>query len=331
LEPEQKKSSDTADRSKVKLNKPLLIYLFFLIISVSLWYLNALSKDYTTEVDCLVTYQSFPKGKALVSDLPEKLSLKVKGLGFSILKYKLTSYYHPITLPVSNFRLDIIRRENRYEYFLLTRYAKDEIASQLSSDIQLISIRPDTLQFLFADVVEKKVPVVPALNLQFETQYLQHGKLMVMPDSIVASGPQVMIDSLQFVNTRLVTIKDIKDTLIKEVELQPLKNITYSKPKVWFVLPVEKYTEMALSIPIEGENVPDGYRVKTFPGYITLSCWVGIADYDKITPFMFRATVDYNALIGNPRNKAKIKLVKAPASVQNVRFNPKSTEYIIEK
>ena len=115
MEPVQKKQqSNFADREKVKINKKLLIYLFFLVISIALWYLNALSKDYTTFVQYKVQYENFPKGKALISELPEKLSLKVKGLGFSVLKHKLLAYTRSIAIPIDNFRLDISRKDNQY-------------------------------------------------------------------------------------------------------------------------------------------------------------------------------------------------------------------------
>ena len=230
MEPEKSKQlSKITDREKVRFNIRLFTYLFFLFISVILWYLIALSKDYTTVINCPVQYEAYPKGKALVSDMPEKLSLKIKGLGFSILRCKLATYLKPVVIPVGNFRFDIVRRENGYIYNLLTRYAKDAVGNQLSSDIQLVDIKPDTLAFTFADVVEKKVPVKPMLKLHFEKQFLQHGKLLVSPDSIVVSGPQVIIDTLKFVTTRELVLDNVKDSVIKEVELQPLNRLTKKK------------------------------------------------------------------------------------------------------
>lgn len=317
------------DREKVKFNRQLLIYLFFLLVSICFWYLIALSKDYTTTINYSVHYTNFPKGKVLIADLPDKINLKVRGFGFNLLKYKLVGLYQPLNISISNYRIDLLRKENKYTYFLLTRYTKEVIASQLSSDIQLLDVKPDTLYINLADVVEKKVVVRPLLDIQLEKQYM-HGAISVKPDSVIISGPQALVDSINIFKTKALKFKDVKDTIIQVVELENINRI-YAKPaKVMIIVPVVKYTELIFNIPIEGENVPDSLFLRTFPSSITLNCWVSIADYDKMSPFMFRAVVDYSS-IGNSQHKMKVNLSKRPANVNNITFHPKSVEYLIEK
>lgn len=323
--------SNLTDREKVKFNRQLLIYLLFLVVSIIFWYLNALSKEYTTVINYPVKYEDFPKGKVLVSDLPEKLEIKVKGFGFTILRSKLTSYIKPIILPINIFRLDIQRKDNQYIYYLLSRYTKEWIGNQLGSELQLVSLLPDTLFFKFTDVIDKKIPVQLVSKLHFAKQFMQNGKILIQPDSIVVSGPQVILDTLKVISTYKLELKGIKDTITKEVNLFPIPKISYNKKNVSITIPAVKYTEMVLNIPIESVNVPDSLKLKTFPAYISLSCWVGISDYDKMTPFMFRASVDYKILKNNPSNKVKINLTKIPPMVINITYHPKSVEYIIEK
>jgi hypothetical protein len=323
--------SNLTDREKVKLNRQLLIYLLFLAVSILFWYLNALSKEYTTVVSYPVKYEDFPKGKVLASDLPKELDIKVKGFGFTILRSKLVSYINPVILPINIFRLDIQRKDNQYIYYLLSRYTKEWIGNQLGSEIQLVSVLPDTLFFKFTDVVEKKVPVQLVSKLDFAKQFMQNGKILIRPDSVVVSGPQVVTDTLKSILTNELDIKGIKDTVTKEISLSSVSKISFTTKTVFVTVPAVKYTEMVLNIPIEVENVPDSLRIKTFPTYISLSCWVGLADYDKMTPFLFRATVDYHVLKNNSSNKVKVNLTKIPAMVNNITYRPKSVEYIIEK
>jgi len=323
--------SNLTDREKVKFNRQLLIYLLFLVVSIIFWYLNALSKEYTTVLSYPIKYEDFPKGKVLVSDPPPELELKVKGFGFTILRSKLTSYLNPVILPINIFRLDIQRKDNQYIYYLLSRATKEWIGNQLGSEIQLVSILPDTLFFKFTDVVEKKVPVQLQSKVEFAKQFMQNGRILIQPDSIIVSGPQVILDTLKTINTNELNLKGIKDTITKEITLIPISKLSFDSKNVTITIPVVKYTEMVLTIHIEAENVPDSLKLKTFPATISLSCWVGLSDYDKMTPFMFRATVDYKILKNNPSNKVKINLTKIPSVVNNITFHPKSVEFIIEK
>ena len=78
-------------------------------------------------------------------------------------------------------------------------------------------------------------------------------------------------------------------------------------------------------------NVPYGYDLKTFPGNVSVSCMVSLSNYDKISPMLFKAIVDYNSISDNKQSKLKINLVKYPSVVSNIKIYPKSVEYIIEK
>ncbi len=323
--------SNTTDREKVKLNKQLLIYLFFLLVSLIFWYLNALSKDYTTEILYSVTYEDFPKGKILVTELPTHISLNIKGFGFSILRCKLAGYFNPVVISLNRYPIEVIKKNNETQYFFLTKYAKENIASQFTIEIQLLDLKPDTLFLNLTDVLEKKVPVKAQLNLQLVKQYMQ-GQELLNPDSIVISGPNSIIDTINFIETKEFKKKKVNDTIIQTLDLKPIKKITFQPDKIEVIVPVIKYTEITFNIPIEVENVPDSLFLRTFPGNVSLSCWVGLSDYDKMSPFLFRVVVDYNSIKNNQQNnKLKINLIKFPTNVNNISFYPKSVEYLIEK
>ncbi len=332
LDPEQKfKLAGTENTdSKVRFDKRVFIYLFFLFISIIFWYLNALSRNNVADLHCKVNYQSFPKGKVLISDLPAEVTLKVEGLGFQILKYKIQSLYSSVDLNLNEFRIDISSKDNSYHYYLLTRHTKNRINSMFTG-VNIIKVSPDTLFFQFTDVIDKKVPIKPDLNVEFEQQYLIHGRVHVIPDSIFISGPQAIIDTLKFISTQPIKKSSIKDTFLVETTLVNIPRFIVPHGKVKVLVPVEKYTEATFNIPIETQNKPVGIDIKTFPSTITLSCLVAVSDFGKITPQMFRAAIDYEKVAILKPEKVKVNLISIPSHAQNVKFHPKTVEYIIEK
>ncbi len=323
--------SNKSDREKVKFNNKLLIYLFFLLVALIFWYLNALSKDYTTEILYSVKYHNFPKDKVLINDLPTQIGLRIKGFGFSILRCKLAGYYKPVNIYLNHYPIEILHKNNTIQYYLLTKNTKEYISTQFSYEIQLIEVKPDTLFLNLTDVLEKKVPVKPKLNLQFEKQYMQ-GMQLIKPDSILISGPNTIIDTINYIETKELKKKKANDTIIQTLDLIPINKVKFQPEKVTIIIPVIKYTEITFDLPIEAENVPDSLFLRTFPEYIRLSCWVGLSDYDKMSPFLFRVVVDYKSVNDTQQhNKLKINLIKVPANVSNITFYPKSVEYLIEK
>lgn len=326
----QKIFSENTDREKVKFRKQLLTYLFFLFMSVLFWYLNALSKTYVTHLSYTVNYRNWPKGKVLISDESTYIDLQVRGNGFQLLRYKLLSFIQPIELNLDEYSSLLEQTSNPSKYFLSSKAIKDKI-NTLFFTIQVYKILPDTFFIGFTEVIDKKIAIKPNLILEFDKPFMLKGPIHVIPDSIQISGPKAIIDTLKFITTKELHIKGIKDKVIVETELNPIKRFNYPIKKVKIFIPSEKYTELTYSIPIESENAPSGYEIKTFPATLNVSFDVAISDFDKMNVYMFRAIVDYNNILNNKPSKLKVILSKSPSVVKNIKFNPKSVDYLVEK
>ena len=315
---------------KKNVNPRLLTYFVFLLIAVSIWYLNALNKDYTTELNFKVRYTDLPDDKALANTPPEQLTLTVHAQGFTLLKYKyrLGLILHPITLEASYQTLR--RSAATGVYYLVTQSAFDKVSVQLGSDVQLRQIAPDTLKFLFSETIRKNIPVKPAVQLQYEKGFLPRGAIVVEPAKVTVTGPKALVDTMQFVYSRTKVFKKQKETLRTSIELQPVHQLRYSVNEAVIEQVVERNTEATVVAPIEPVNLPGNLTMKLFPGTVTINCMVPVADYEKLQPYMFRAVVDYTG-IRDDQTKARVTLLRTPDDVTEVRFQPKTVDFIIEK
>ena len=115
------------------------------------------------------------------------------------------------------------------------------------------------------------------------------------------------------------------------LDLINISKLSYSVNKVQLTIPVEQFTEASLKIPIEPINVPDSLVIKTFPFQVSLTCITGLDDYEKVSPHVFRATVDYTSIDQSLGDKLKVDVTSAPDFVRSVRISPIYVEYIIEK
>lgn len=283
-----------------------------------------------TSISYPVRYIRFPENKVLVNDIPDRLELAVNAEGYTLLRYKLQSRIAPIIFDVNSFALSTVLGDPSTVY-ILTSYAKDRIVKQLSSEIEILDISPDTLFFQFADKVSKKVPVEPSLEISFEKQYMQVGPYLVEPDSVTISGPEMIIDSIEMVATVPVTMSNVNRSFDMELEMQPLNKIEYDPLEVWIQVPIEKFTETSVKVRIEVINMPESLLLRPFPPAVTVSCQVGLSAYETLNEHLFRAVVDY-AEVGNMLgNKLQVQIIKMPAYIRSVNFTPKSVEYIVER
>jgi hypothetical protein len=318
---------------KSNINHELLTYLFFLLMAIAIWYLNALNKAYTADMKFAVKYTDMPEDKVLVNKPPEHLTLTIHAQGFTLLKYRLGLIFSPIALEAG---YQTLRRNNRApqgEYFITTLSTFDRIAAQLSADVQLRLIAPDTLNCLFSGTVRKNVPVKSALQLRFDKGFLPKGNMLISPRTVTVTGPKALVDTMQYVYTQSKTFKKLKDTLRTAVSLQNIPQLRYSVDEIDILQNIERHTEATVSVPIEPINLPDGVTMKVFPGVVTVNCMVPIVDYEKLQPYLFRAVADYASIKDAKDNQAKVKLtiLRAPDYVTDVKFHPKNVDFIIEK
>ncbi len=325
------KFSGFTETERIALRKKVLLFGFFLFVSVFLWLLIALGKQYDDQIPYPVNYKNFPESKVLIGDLPDHLILDVKASGFTLLRYRLSSRYLPISFSVNSFKMNRLPGSDSSSFYIETRFAEDHISSQLSYGFIINKILPDTLIFRFGNVSSKVVPVISAFRYQLGKQLILKNPLSLNPDSVMVSGPDFLIDTINAVLTQNPDFGVISKNSNRKVQLSELKYVYVQESEVKIGFEVEKFTEKNIRVPVEIINLPESIHMQAFPRYVQLICQVGLSNYEKLEGSMFRAQVDYTEIASEKNDKLKVTITKQPAFIQVVRYSPKTVEFIIEK
>ena len=227
---------------RITLNGRLLVFFFFLLLSIIFWFLTALNKEYNADLYYPVRFIRFPEGKALINDVPEQLHMNVKAQGYTLLRYKLKARLKPIVFDVNSFSLNTVPGKSTSFVYILTDFAKEKIQPQMTSEIEILSISPDTLVFQFADVVTKWFDIQLDIQVEFQKQYMQVGPVGLHPDSVNVSGPSSVLDTLKFILTEPVHFTGVNTSIDETVALNEENYLTYSLSEVRVNVPVDKFT-----------------------------------------------------------------------------------------
>jgi YbbR domain-containing protein len=299
-------------------------------MSSFLWLLSSLEKRYTSKISVPVSYVDFPIDKQLSGLLPQKFDLIVDAYGYTLLSYKLRLAFSPILLNVNELVDNALERGNRYRYTISTVSHKEEIEKQISSEIRILSIKPDTLIFNFSKLISKKIRIKPNLRLQFENQYSLENEPTIIPDSILVSGPGNLMDTLKFVYTRFHSYSKLTHPVEENVILQPVPGLKMEGSEVKLSIPVEQNTEVTFEVPIQITNKSANILLKTFPGKVRVTCRVGLNKYKNLDYSTFHAYINYE--------KISLKDARLPVSFESpanvvltVSYTPKEVEYILER
>ncbi|MGQ0829568.1 MAG: CdaR family protein [Bacteroidota bacterium] len=289
----------------------------------------ALSKEYTMAVNFPVSYVNLPEDKVIANHLPEIINIEIRSSGFNLMMYKLKRRRETILIDIHGSKP--LRSKNNF--YLYTGDELDKITAQFSNHIRVLEISPDTIFLNFNKKVTKRVPVKANITLYFDHQYQQTDSIQLTPAFIDISGAADVVDKIDHVETVPVNFKNVSKplTLKLNILISPdIKQVELSQSTVQATINVTKFTEASIELPVEVENLPDGYGLKTFPDKVVIKYNVAFNDYGKINALQFRAVVDYEK-IESGNNKLKVHLVKSPAEIRSVKLNPEKVEYIIRK
>jgi hypothetical protein len=306
-----------------------IVFVVCLALSSFLWLLSSLEKRYTSRISVPVRYVDIPKEKQLSGILPQKFDLIVDAYGYTLLSYKLHLAFSPVLLNVNELVDNALESGNRYRYTISTVSHKEEIEKQISSEIRILSIKPDTLIFNFNKIVSRKIRIKPMLKLQFENQYSLENDPFTVPDSILVSGPKNILDTLKFVGTRLCTYTKLVNSVEEKVVLQPIPGLRIAGNEVKLTIPVEQNTEVTFEVPVQVTNKPANINLKTFPGIVKVSCRIGLSKYKNLDYSTFHAFVDFKKISPNDA-RLPVSFESPGKGVLTVSYSPKEVEYILE-
>ena len=312
---------------KIRNDKRVVVYLVCVLIATILWFLNALSKDYSTLVSYPVKYMSPPSHQFLANQPPSKLELKVEAHGFTLLRYKLSLSFSPIVLNLNNITKDIQPQNGTYE--IQSSGLLRRIRNQISNEITILEIHPDVILIKLDSLRSKTVPVKADVEIAFQPQFNLKDPISLTPNKINITGPSSILDTILSLSTEKVTYKAVEQNVEKNVRiLHPLKT-DINPEKILLKIDVEKYTEKEIKIPVLVRNKPDNVNIKLFPSEVKVTCLVGLSEFENLTANDFKAVVDFDNTNGDTKN-LNVKIEQRSSFIQLVRFTPESVEYLIE-
>ena len=324
-----KNFSDISNYLKVvnpRNNKRIVVFLVCLIIATTLWFLNALSKDYSTTISYPVKFFNPPENRFLADKTPAKLELEVDGQGFTLLRFKLLSFA-PIKLDIEDITKNMAANTGTYN--VTSRNLVANIEDQLNNELSITNIKPEVLVIVLDSLITKTVPVELEINVDFEPQFNLKNPISTNPENVNITGPAILLEKISVIKTKVNIINKLNSTINQEIELIHPDKTSISPDKVTLQIEVEKYTEKELKIPIEILNKPKNKRIKLFPSELKVVFTVGLSRFEKINASDFGASVDYNTIVNDVNNLA-INLYNQPEFIQGVRIIPEKVEFLIE-
>lgn len=282
------------------------------------------SKTYTQLIEIPLTYVNAPLDKSLAEDRPEHVDLQLQDNGFSIYYYKI---FNPeLTIDLSK----AIEADEQLVYRLQNHLT--EIEEQLKLDFERSRIIQDEIVIPFQYKKEKMLKVVPRIEVNYAVGYSSEDPVQLEPDSVKVSGPQKMIDSIQYVHTQSISLNKVNSDLEGQVAIDTtgLGALSFYTNSLKYFQKVDKFTEGSAEIPVEVVNVPSGLNLAYFPKSVMIYYQVNLARFEEVGAADFRVVCDFKD-IEKGEDYMIAKIVEKPDFIRNTRLNERRIQFVIKR
>ncbi len=297
---------------------------FFLVFSAVVWVLVQFSKTYTQLIEIPVSYINIPLDKSISNDKPDHVDLQLQDNGFSI-------YYYKIINPGLTVDLSKATEEDKRLVYKLDNHLA-EMEEQLKIDFENSRIIQEEISIPFQLKKEKMLKVIPQIEVSYAVGYSADDPVQLKPDSVKVSGPEKIIDTIQFVSTKSISLKKVNKNVEGEVSIDTssLGMLNFYANTVRYYQKVEKFTEGSVEIPVEVNKVPQGLNLSYFPKTVIVYYQVNLQRFESVSAADFRVVCEYNK-DENEDDFMIARIAEKPSYVTNVRLNERRIQFVIKR
>lgn len=289
-----------------------------MIFAVILWGSISLSDIFYTNVDVKLTLTNFPPGYTTGSDLPEKINLRVKGQGWRLVSINVG--------PETDFRVSVGADSGKHS---LSLYNYLESNRWLLSDVEIISIYPDSIRFFVERIISKKLPVVSGLELEYKPGYGLASPIIFRPDSVVVNGPLSLLRAMNEIQTAKRKLSALDSRTQIEVNLPRKNGFNYNINSIGVTLDVQRIVDRQFeNISVEVIDLPQRKDVVLLPNQIGFNVRGGIEILGRLRPEDFRAYIKYQNLVQDTTGSVA-PILELPENVTLQYLKPDRLRYVI--
>ena len=314
-----KKVIDRLNRRKVK------VFLLFLMCATLAWSISKLSGSYESRATFELVYTNFPDTLLLNTLEKDYAIAKIRASGFQFLGYGIST---------KKIKVDLQKINNlKEDYFLTEAALKNQLEQQLSNTVSLLELEKDTFFVNLYKVILKEIPIRPNITIEVAPNHILDGSLVLNPKTATIKGPAKVVSKINEVSTSPLVLSELTSNFAEQLTvLKPnAQDVVLLKETVAVSGKVVEFSEREFLISVGAKNIPNGYRIKTFPNEIKLVCKASVDNLKRMKSSDFELLVDYESLSGKTAKYLNVQLKRKPDHVYSVQLLTNKVEFVLEK
>lgn len=269
-----------------------------------------------------------PQSSEMITEVnTSTIRIRVHGRGYDIMQYELLKN-KTIQIDLLSYQPHIISETERA---LPTSQIKELVMREIGSNFELVNISTEYIRYRVSTVATKKVPVKANVKLSTAVQFMQQGRILISPDSIIVNGPKEAVDEVQEISTETIVKDRLSAPIVGTAKLIVPKNVWVAEQNVRYEANIIRFTETILSLPITIRNVPDSIDVEIFPSMTNLHLCVSVNEYNTIKKEIMTLFVDYENMVNSMSGQVQVEYEGIPEYVLRSTVEPPFVNFVIKQ
>ncbi len=292
------------------------------VFAILTWVSVNMRDEYTVTRHLPVVLENTKEGRALKFPVPRFVSVRFRGSGWAITGLYLSpdvKYYIDVaSLGAEDF---VITGRDLLEHIILP------------VTLQILEVKPDTLRLAIDEYVEKRVPIIPHIYVNYHDGYGQVGPMQIDPESAVVGGSEYMVRRTASWPTVYKKFDNLRTPVDMDIPLEESPNYSVEafNRSTHLKIGVQPFAEKTITgIPVTAVGVPSNREVIFIPPRLDIIVRGGIDQLAKLTVEDFSTVVNYQLLISDSMDVV-IPQLEAPREVRVVSKKPDKVQFIIRK
>ncbi len=297
-------------------------FCLFLVFATILWYGHALNSTRDQKLHIPITYTGLNDEVMFAEELPQSFTIYVRDQGKRLRLYK-DERFTPIQVDLHGLT---VAEQGTLQ--LTTEAVRQKITDQLQGTTRLQRVLPENISVKYYKQHHKVVPVRLVGNVSVAPQYQFVLEPVITPTQIDVYGAKETLESLQEVQTEVVEITQVKDSIRMPVSLHPIDGVRFAVSKAEIHAVAEQFTEKVFTLPIRVVGAPEEEILRLFPPTADVTVRVGISHFNDVTAADLQVECAYPT---TQVSQLPLQLRYTSPYITQARVSPIEVEYIIEK
>ncbi|MBO4600554.1 MAG: hypothetical protein J5641_07430 [Bacteroidales bacterium] len=175
------------------------------------------------------------------------------------------------------------------------------------------------------------VPKLRDVEFGFAEQCGLSGSPVIEPDTVWLYGSPNVLQQIQEVATLPAQLNHLNDSCYRMLALDPVwlrhPGLHTSADSVKIFLPIDRYVEKTLSIPVRFQCGDNQLQVRLYPERVDVTLWVPVDAYDQLSTDQVHVAVDYTP--GDNSQELPVRATLFPSNTRVKQIAPATIQYVI--